>query len=146
MVSRDVYRYFVLKIDHLIDSLREHEIPQFMDFLDFYNEYRKSINKNESKYWVVNREDVPHIKTIDEFLETVGYLQLQYGDIIVIDNKYLCDFKKYGNESIEVNYMWNGSFISDVVDEFNLKIHNIRRANIDETHNFKTELTKYFRK
>lgn len=67
------FKYFVLKIDDFLDSLGQYESQKFNEFIETYNKYRKRLGKEESKYWVVNRNDVPHIKTWEEFAKCINY-------------------------------------------------------------------------
>lgn len=67
------FKYFVLKIDDFLNALGQYEGQKFNEFLDIYNIYREKLGKAESKYWVVNRDDVPHIKTWEEFAKCINY-------------------------------------------------------------------------
>lgn len=67
------YKYFVLKVDHLLDSLDEQDVLTFNDMLETYNKYRETIGKEMSTYWVVNKEDVPHIKNWEDFAKCINY-------------------------------------------------------------------------
>ena len=41
------------------------ELEEFFHILDIYNEYRKDYqDKEPSKYWVINREEVPKIRCV----------------------------------------------------------------------------------
>lgn len=67
------FKYFVLKCDDFLDSLGQYHGQKFNEFLDMYNKYREKLGKDINKYWVVNREDVPHIKTWEEFAKHIKY-------------------------------------------------------------------------
>ena len=41
--------------------------------LETYNKYRETIGKEMSTYWVVNREDVTHIKNWEDFAKCINY-------------------------------------------------------------------------
>lgn len=63
------FKYIVLKIEDLADSLStEDNIREFFEITDAYNKYRANAKgKAPSKYWVINRDEVPKIKTFEEF-------------------------------------------------------------------------------
>ena len=62
------FKYFVVKIDTLYEALDNSELEEFFHILDIYNEYRKDYqDKEPSKYWVINREEVPKIETFEQF-------------------------------------------------------------------------------
>jgi 23S rRNA (adenine2503-C2)-methyltransferase len=62
------FKYFVVKIDTLYEALDNSELEEFFHILDIYNEYRKDCqDKEPSRYWVINREEVPKIETFEQF-------------------------------------------------------------------------------
>lgn len=63
------FKYVVLKIEDLADSLStEENICEFFEITDAYNEHRAKVKgKAPNKYWVINRDEVPEIKTFEEF-------------------------------------------------------------------------------
>lgn len=61
------FNYFVLKISDLFKALHLDELYLFHDFLDKYNNIREP--KPISDYWIIDRKDVPNIKTYEEFLD-----------------------------------------------------------------------------
>lgn len=66
------FKFLVLKIEDFLDSLKEEkDIIMFNNFLRKYNEFREPKPINE--YYVVNKDDVPHIKTTEEFFKIIGY-------------------------------------------------------------------------
>ena len=64
-------KYFVLKSEDLIDCLDEQDLFIFDDILRKYNEFREP--KPINKYYVVNRDDVSHIKSVKEFFKIINY-------------------------------------------------------------------------
>ena len=62
------FKYFVVKINTLYEALDNSELEEFFHILDIYNEYRKDCqDKEPSRYWVINREEVPKIETFEQF-------------------------------------------------------------------------------
>jgi hypothetical protein len=73
-LNRKGFKFFVLKAEDFLDCLSEEEVEQFNYFLFKHEKYRISKGKTPSNsYYVINRDDVPHLKTKEEFFEAVGY-------------------------------------------------------------------------
>lgn len=67
-------KYFVLKVEDFLNSLTEEECLEFDEFLVKHEEYRSNNGKSPfNEYYVVNRDDVPNIKSREEFLKIIGY-------------------------------------------------------------------------
>lgn len=60
-------KYFVFKIDDLINSINEEDYLVLINMMEKYNNYRAENDKSESKYFVVNRDELPRFKTFNEF-------------------------------------------------------------------------------
>lgn len=62
------FKYFVFKIEDLASALGECKLREFFDIAERYNEYRaEKKGVAPSKYWIINRDEVPDIKSFDEF-------------------------------------------------------------------------------
>ena len=63
------FKYFVLKIEDLIESLSEDEIHKFWYILDCLNNYRRDILGKDklNKYMVLNMDEFTKFKSFDEF-------------------------------------------------------------------------------
>ena len=73
-LKEDKLKYFVLKCDEFLASLTEEDIYVFNNFLNIYENYRIKKGKDPfNLYYVVNRDDVPHIKNVNQFLNIIGY-------------------------------------------------------------------------
>jgi hypothetical protein len=67
-------KYLVIKLEEFLASISEEEAQDLLYLLDKYGSYRESLGKLKgNEYYVVNKDDVPHLKTKEEFFETVGY-------------------------------------------------------------------------
>lgn len=67
-------KFFVLKAEDFLEVLSEEEIKLFNSWLERHEQYR--INKGKepfNEYYVVNRDDVPNIKSREEFFKIIGY-------------------------------------------------------------------------
>lgn len=70
------FKYWVIKIEDMMECILNkgnlYELECFFDYLDAYNTYREEERgKSPSDYWVINRDEVPHIKTFEEFKQKV---------------------------------------------------------------------------
>ena len=71
----DDCKYIVLKVEDLMDSIETwEEWEALQDLLDKYNHYRWSKGKGINKYFIVNREDFPKIKSAEEYVASLRYL------------------------------------------------------------------------
>ena len=65
------FKYFIFKIEDLADAMGEN-IETFFEIADMYNQYRANHKgKAPSKYWIINRDEVPEIKSFEEFKKKV---------------------------------------------------------------------------
>lgn len=65
------FKYFIFKIEDLADAMGEN-IEVFFEIADMYNQYRANHKgKAPSKYWIINRDEVPEIKSFEEFKKKV---------------------------------------------------------------------------
>ena len=71
MYKKEGFKYFILKIEDLSEALDSIELSEFFEFMDKYNSYRNNKGKEPNSYWVINRDEVPDIKTFEEFKERV---------------------------------------------------------------------------
>ena len=71
-------KFFVIKAEDFFEALSEEELTAFNNMLGVYTEFRKPKPVNE--YYVVNKDDVPHLKTKEEFFKTIGYEIKNNGD------------------------------------------------------------------
>lgn len=60
-------KYFVFKIEDLLDAIDEDDYINLITIMDKYNQYREDNEKSENKYFVVNREEFPRFKKAEEF-------------------------------------------------------------------------------
>lgn len=60
-------KYFVFKIEDLLDAISEDDYMNLINIMDKYNQYREDNEKSENKYFVVNREEFPRFKKAEEF-------------------------------------------------------------------------------
>lgn len=60
-------KYFVFKIEDLLDAIFEDDYMNLINIMDKYNQYREDNKKSENKYFVVNREEFPRFKKAEEF-------------------------------------------------------------------------------
>lgn len=60
-------KYFVFKIEDLLDAISEDDYMNLINIMDKYNQYREDNEKSENKYFVVNREEFPRFKKTEEF-------------------------------------------------------------------------------
>lgn len=60
-------KYFVFKIEDLLDAISEDDYMNLINIMDKYNQYREDNKKSENKYFVVNREEFPRFKKAEEF-------------------------------------------------------------------------------
>ena len=69
-------KYVVLKVEDLLGSMKTWEdFFRLQTLLCQYNEHR--MPKEVNKYYVVNRDDVPKIKTAEEFFTAIKQLHDQ---------------------------------------------------------------------
>jgi hypothetical protein len=72
--TKQGYKFFVLKAEDFLDCLTEEEVIMFNEFLRKHEQYRLGKGKTPfNNYYVVNRDDVPHLKTKEEFFKAIGY-------------------------------------------------------------------------
>lgn len=62
-------KYFVFKIDDLIECVDESDYLALINIMKKYNEYRKQLNKEENFYFVVNRDDFSQFNNAKEFFD-----------------------------------------------------------------------------
>lgn len=60
-------KYFVFKIEDLLDAISEDDYMNLIAIMDKYNRYREDNEKSENKYFVINREDFPRFQKAEEF-------------------------------------------------------------------------------
>lgn len=67
-------KFLVIKLEEFLTSVTEEEAHVLLYLLDKYGNYRESLGKPRgNEYYLVNKDDVPHLKTKEEFFEAVGY-------------------------------------------------------------------------
>lgn len=70
-------KFFVLKVEDFLEILSEEEVKLFNSWLERHEQYR--INKGKkpfNEYYVVNKDDVPHIVTKEQYFSIIGYKPL----------------------------------------------------------------------
>ena len=69
-IKDDDCKYFVLKVDDLLESLETwDQFFAFQALLARYNEYRQQKKaKSPNKYFVANRDEFPKIKNGEEYI------------------------------------------------------------------------------
>ena len=60
-------KYFVFKIEDLLDAISEDDYMNLINIMDKYNQYREDNKKSENKYFVVNRKEFPRFQKAEEF-------------------------------------------------------------------------------
>lgn len=60
-------KYFVFKIEDLLDAISEDDYMNLINIMDKYNQYREDNKKSENKYFIVNREEFPRFQKAEEF-------------------------------------------------------------------------------
>ena len=68
-------KYFVIKIEDLLESMNELDYFDLTKILKQYNQYRKEQEKKENFYFVLNREEYNKFKNADEFIEFMENIQ-----------------------------------------------------------------------
>ena len=68
-------KYFVIKIEDLLESMNELDYFDLTKILKQYNQYRKEQEKKENSYFVLNREEYNKFKNADEFIEFMENIQ-----------------------------------------------------------------------
>ena len=68
-IKENKFKYFVLKIEDLINALSVEEIYKFWDILDTFNNYRYDILGKEklNRYMVLNMDEFTKFSSFDEF-------------------------------------------------------------------------------
>lgn len=67
-------KFLVIKLEEFLTSISEEETQAFLYLLGKCGNYRESLGKPRgNEYYVVNKDDVPHLKTKEEFFKAVGY-------------------------------------------------------------------------
>lgn len=63
-------KFLVIELEEFLASISEKETQDLLYLLDKYGNYRESLGKSRgNEYYVVNKDDVPHLKTKEEFLK-----------------------------------------------------------------------------
>lgn len=75
-------KFIVLKMEDLMKSISNWtQWGQLQDILVNFNNYRQSIGKGINKYYVINRDECPNIKSGDDFVNLLHKINDNYEEI-----------------------------------------------------------------
>ena len=76
------FKFIVLKIEDLLKSINDcTQWNQLQNILLNYNNFRQSIGKGINKYYVINRDECPNIKSGDDFVNLLHKINDNYEEI-----------------------------------------------------------------
>lgn len=75
-------KFIVLKMEDLMKSINNWtQWGQLQDILVNFNNYRQSVGKGINKYYVINRDECPNIKSGDDFVNLLHKINDNYEEI-----------------------------------------------------------------
>lgn len=75
-------KFIVLKMEDLMKSINDWaQWVQLQNILINYNNFRDSIGKGINKYYVINRDECPNIKSGDDFVNLLHKINDNYEEI-----------------------------------------------------------------
>jgi len=75
-------KFIVLKMEDLMGSIVYWEQwDQLQNLLRNYNNYRRSLGKDMNKYYVINRDECPNIKSGDDFVNLMHKINDNYEEV-----------------------------------------------------------------
>lgn len=75
-------KFIVLKMEDLMKSISNWtQWGQLQDILINFNNFRQSIGKGINKYYVINRDECPNIKSGDDFVNLLHKINDNYEEI-----------------------------------------------------------------
>lgn len=75
-------KFIVLKMEDLMKSITDWtQWGQLQDILINFNNFRQSIGKGINKYYVINRDECPNIKSGDDFVNLLHKINDNYEEI-----------------------------------------------------------------
>lgn len=75
-------KFIVLKMEDLMKSINDWtQWVQLQNILINYNNFRQSIGKGINKYYVINRDECPNIKSGDDFVTLLHKINDNYEEI-----------------------------------------------------------------
>lgn len=75
-------KFIVLKMEDLMKSINNWaQWNQLQNILVNYNNFRDSIGKSINKYYVINRDECPNIKSGDDFVNLLHKINDNYEEI-----------------------------------------------------------------
>jgi len=75
-------KFIVLKMEDLMKSINDwSQWDQLQNILLNYNNFRQSIGKGINKYYVINRDECPNIKSGDDFVNLLHKINDNYEEI-----------------------------------------------------------------
>lgn len=75
-------KFIVLKMEDLMKSITNWtQWGQLQDILVNFNNYRQSVGKGINKYYVINRDECPNIKSGDDFVNLLHKINDNYEEI-----------------------------------------------------------------
>ena len=75
-------KFIVLKMEDLMKSINDwSQWDQLQNTLVNYNNFRQSIGKGINKYYVINRDECPNIKSGDDFVNLLHKINDNYEEI-----------------------------------------------------------------
>ena len=75
-------KFIVLKMEDLMKSITDWtQWGQLQNILVNFNNYRQSVGKGINKYYVINRDECPNIKSGDDFVNLLHKINDNYEEI-----------------------------------------------------------------
>ena len=75
-------KFIVLKMEDLMKSINDwDQWDQLQNVLINFNNFRQSIGKGINKYYVINRDECPNIKSGDDFVNLLHKINDNYEEI-----------------------------------------------------------------
>lgn len=75
-------KFIVLKMEDLMKSINDWpQWVQLQSILINYNNFRQSIGKGINKYYVINKDECPNIKSGDDFVNLLHKINDNYEEI-----------------------------------------------------------------
>lgn len=71
MYRENGFKYFVIKVDDFLNAISESELVEFGNMIARFNGERELKGKKKNSYYVMNRDEVPNIKSTDQFINLV---------------------------------------------------------------------------
>lgn len=84
--KKEGFKFIVLKMEDLMGSIVDWEQwDALQNLLLNYNNFRQSLGKGLNKYYVINRDECPNIKTGDDFVNLLHKINDNYEEVSKIN-------------------------------------------------------------